>query len=319
MKLSVIVPCYNTAKYVPKCLDSIIENKIDDMEIIVVNDGSTDNTLDILKEYKKKYSKLIKVIDQVNSGLSMARNAGLKVASGEYISFIDSDDYIEKNMYKELLKKANDNFDIVICSVNMVYPTYIKEIDSGLNEDITDKEKIKSVMNKWFTVVWNKIYKRELLKDLYFKKGVWFEDVEFLYRLLPRIKSIGVINGYYYNYIQRPNSITYTYNNKLYHFIENFDGILEYYKQNNLYDEYKDELEYGYVRYLYGTFIKRLAKTKNKKEFKKGYKIVRKKVKTNFPNYQKNKYLDDKKGLYLKHFNYPLATFIYYKERNKMN
>lgn len=319
MKLSVIVPCYNTAKYVEKCLDSIIENKVDDMEIIVINDGSTDNTLDILKKYQKKYPKIIKIINKENGGLSSARNAGLEVARGDYISFIDSDDYIEKDMYKNMLQKANNTFDIAVCGVNMVYEAYTKQIDSGLKKDMLDKDEIKTVMNDWFTVVWNKIYKRELLKNMAFKKGIWYEDVEFLYRLLPKIKSIGIIDGYYYNYIQRPNSITYTYNSKLYHLIENFDGILEYYQKNKLYDEYKDELEYGYVRYLYGTFIKRLTKTKKIKEFKKGYKIVKEKVQNNFPHYKKNKYLKGKKGLYLKYFNYPIALLIYYMERNKMN
>ncbi len=319
MKLSVIVPCYNVSTYVGKCLDSIIDNNIDDMEIIAINDGSTDNTLSILKTYKKKYPKLIKIIDEENSGLSMARNAGLKVAKGEYISFIDSDDYIEKDMYKTMLKKANHSFDIVICGVNMVYPSYTKKISSGLNGDILNMESAKTIMNNWFTAIWNKIFKKEILNNIEFKKGIWYEDVEFLYRLLPKITTVGVVDGYYYNYIQRMDSITYTYNHKLYDLIDNFDGILEYYQKNNLYHNYKDELEYGYVRYLYGTFIKRLAKMKNKKEFKKGYKIVKQKVKTHFPKYQKNKYLTGKKGLYLKYFNYPLAMLIYYTQKNKMN
>ena len=319
MKLSVIVPCYNVSTYVGKCLDSIIDNNIDDMEIIAINDGSTDNTLSILKQYKQKYPKLIKIIDEENSGLSMARNAGLKVAKGEYISFIDSDDYIEKDMYKTMLKKANHSFDIVICGVNMVYPSYTKKISSGLNGDILNEESAKTVMNNWFTAIWNKIFKKEILNNMKFKKGIWYEDVEFLYRLLPKITTVGVVDGYYYNYIQRMDSITYTYNHKLYDLIDNFDGILEYYQKNNLYHNYKDELEYGYVRYLYGTFIKRLAKMKNKKEFKKGYKIVKQKVKTHFPKYQKNKYLTGKKGLYLKYFNYPLAMLIYYTQKNKMN
>lgn len=322
MKLSVIVPGYNVEEYIAKCIETIVENEVPNMEVILINDGSKDNTLKIMKKYQKKYPKLLKVIDQENQGLSMARNVGIEASTGEYITFIDSDDSIEPNMYKTMLEKAESGkFDIVACGVNVVYPDKTIRVPAGFDHDIKDKDEIKSIMNNWYTVVWNKIYKRSILKDIRFKKGVWYEDVEFLYRLLPNIKSIGLVNGYYNNYMQRPGSITYTYNSKLYHLIENFDGIIDFYKEKNLFKSYKEELEYGYVRYLYATFVKRLAKMKNKEEFDKGVNKVIESVNEKFPDYRKNKYLKgfSPKKIYLKCFNKTLAKLIFMLEKNKLN
>lgn len=320
-KLSVIVPCYNTSKYLSTCVDSIIANKVKDMEIILVNDGSKDNTLDVIKEYAEKYPKLIKYIDKKNGGLSDARNVGIKQASGEYIALIDSDDYIDNDMLSKIMKKAIEgNFDIVTCDVKMIYSDHDVYVNPGFSNDLLSKEEIKNVMYDFYPAVCNKIYKRKLLDKVIFKKGILYEDVEFIYRLLPNVSSVGVVSGVYYNYLQRENSITYTYNEKLSDLVNNFDSIFEYYEKNNIFSEYKDELEYVYVRYSFATYMKRLAKTKNKKIYNDGYKFVVKKVKGKFPNYKKNKYMKcSKKGIYLKMFNKLIANIVYYVERNKAN
>lgn len=320
-RLSVIIPCYNVQEYLSKCIDSVIDNELDDIEIILVNDGSKDDTLKIIKEYKKKCKDIIKIVDQENQGLSMARNAGIEVSTGEYITFLDSDDYVDSKMYSTMLDKAYEsNFDLVVCGVKMLYSDYELNVNSGVVKDCNSKEEVKEVMYNFYPAACNKLYKREVIGDLRFKKGVWFEDVEFMYRLLPHVKSIGIVNEYYYYYLQREGSITYVYNSKLYDFLYNLDGVVEYYKENGFYEEYKEELEYTYVRYLYATFIKRLAKMKDKKEFKKGVNAVQKAVNENFPEYKKNKYLSySKKGLYLKYFNKLIANIVYFVEKNKMN
>lgn len=320
-RLSVIIPCYNVQEYLSKCIDSVIDNELDDIEIILVNDGSKDDTLKIIKEYKKKCKDIIKIVDQENQGLSMARNAGIEVSTGEYITFLDSDDYVDSKMYSTMLDKAYEsNFDLVVCGVKMLYSDHELNVNSGVVKDCNSKEEVKEVMYNFYPAACNKLYKREVIGDLRFKKGVWFEDVEFMYRLLPHVKSIGIVNEYYYYYLQREGSITYVYNSKLYDFLYNLDGVVEYYKENGFYEEYKEELEYTYVRYLYATFIKRLAKMKDKKEFKKGVNAVQKAVNENFPEYKKNKYLSySKKGLYLKYFNKLIANIVYFVEKNKMN
>lgn len=321
IKLSVIVPCYNVEKYLNACVDSILQAKIDDMEIILVNDGSKDNTLEICLDYEKKYPNLIKIVDKKNGGLSDARNVGISKANGEYLAFIDSDDTIKENFIKEMIEKAySGNFDMVTCGVKMIYEDHEVAVDPGYLTDLIGKEAIKGQMYDFYPAACNKIYKKEIFKDLKFKKGVAYEDVEFMYRLLPNIKRIGVVEGFYYEYMQREGSITYTFNEKLYDMVNNFDSIFNYYKEHNLFDEYYEELEYVYVRYSLATFVKRMAKCKDKKKFDEAVNYALTKVKKNFPKYKKNKYLKkSKKGFYLKYFNKFIALIVFMVEKNRQN
>ena len=123
MDISVIVPAYNAEKYIRPCLDSILNQTKKEFEIIVVNDGSKDNTLKILNEYKEQYSDIINVIDQENQGLSVTRNNAIKVAKGKYVVFIDSDDYVKSDMLEKLYDKAvSGGYDVVASDVNCIYP-----------------------------------------------------------------------------------------------------------------------------------------------------------------------------------------------------
>lgn len=319
-KISVIVPCYNVSKYLNGCVDSLIEAKVDSMEIVLVNDGSTDNTLDICNEYKKKYPKLIKVIDKKNGGLSDARNVGIDKSKGDYISFVDSDDTVEKDLYKNLISKIDSgDYEIIAFGENRIFPDHTIQVSSGIDRECNDQEDVKKIMPYIYPAACNKIYKRELFDKVRFKKSIWYEDVEFIYRLLPLVSKLTYIDGYYYNYYQREGSITYTYNSKLYDLVDNLNSLVEYYKDNGLYHEYHDELEYFYVRYSYATFIKRLAKMKDINEYKKGVNTVISNVNKLFPSYRDNKYLTGKKGFYLKHFNKFIAGIIYMIEKNRMN
>ena len=317
-KLSIIIPCYNVEKYINKCIDSVLNSTLKDIEIIVINDGSTDNTLKLLKEYK---DDRIIIINRKNAsgGASVPRNEGLKIASGEYITFLDSDDYIDPNMYLEMYNKAvKGSLDLVACDVKAIYPDHEMIIKSEINS----KSKVEDLMIYAYAATWNKMYKREILEGLTFTKGMNLcEDVEFLYKVYARVKKVGSINKPYYNYIQRPKSLTYVYDEKIYHVINAMDNVLKYYKDNDLYDKYYDELEYMYVRYCFGTFIKRLAKTKDRKKFNKGIKFVKEKVREKFPKYKKNKYINTKTGknVYLKNFNKLIANIIFYRERNRLN
>jgi len=321
-KVSIIVPVYNTEKYLEKCLDSLVNQTLDDIEIIVVNDGSPDNSKVILDKYAYNYPNKIRVFDKKNGGLSDARNFGLDKAEGEYIGFVDSDDYVEKNMYELLYNKAKSgDFDMVVGNLYMTYEDNNKKdiVKSGVTKDITNSQNLKELVTYIYPTAWNKIYKSEICKEVEFKKGVWFEDVEWLLRLYPKIKSIGCVDESLYNYLQRENSITYTFNEKLYHLIDNMDGVIDYYIENKFYEGYKEELEYLYARYAFATFMKRLAKSKDKKAYKEGYKYAIKKVKNKFPQYKKNKYLKSSglKGIYIKNFGKIFASINYFVNKNK--
>jgi len=313
--VSLIVPVYNVEKYIDKCLDSLVNQTLKNIEIIVVNDGTKDNSQEIIDKYAKEYSNVKSYIKE-NGGLSSARNFGLEHAKGKYIAFVDSDDWVELDMYEEMYTKAiSNNFDMVVSDLKYVYPNKVFNAVSNIDKDLYGKETLKSYMTKIYPAAWNKLYKKELFNtNIRFKLNVWFEDVEFIYRLYPYINSVGVVKKPLYNYLQREGAITSTFDKRLYHYVENWDGIVEFYKKNKLYKKYKEELEYSHIRYLFATFVKRLANVKDKKEFDNGVGLVIDKINKNYPNYKKNKYINklNSKSLYLKYFNKKIANVIYF-------
>jgi glycosyltransferase involved in cell wall biosynthesis len=314
-KISIIIPVYNVAKYIGICLDSLVKQTYKNIEIIVVDDGSTDDSLKIIKDYEKKYPKLIKALSEKNSGPSSARNLGLKHATGEYISFVDSDDYIDKNCYEILSKKLDIfDYDMVVYNHYFEFENCTKDGSSKISKDLYDKDKIRKMLVNFYPVVWNKLFKKELFvnNNINFKEGVWYEDVEFLYRIMPFVGSIGVVNNRLYHYVQRPGAITKTYNDKLFNYLDNWNGIVDFYKQHNLLDKYKNEICYSYVRYIYGTLIKESAKSNNKELFNKAVDEAIKNVKRQFPWYRKNKYFyHSLKGIYMVLFSKGLAKVIF--------
>lgn len=320
MKVSVIVPVYNVESYLDKCLTSLVKQTLQEIEIIVVNDGSKDNSEKIIEKYLKKYPEKIKYIKKANGGLSSARNEGLKYASGEYIGFVDSDDYVSLNTFNLMYKKAKEkNFDLVVCNLNYVYETKTKMVSAGLDKDLENEDEVKKNIVFLYPAVWNKLYKKEILDSLKFKEGIWYEDVEFNFRVYPRVKSIGYVDKPLIQYVQRESSISKTIDKRLFNYLDNFNGLIRYYQDNNLYNKYYFELEYSYVRYLYATFIKQLSYTNDKELFKEGVKEAIKNVQEHFPNYKKNIYLKKfgLKNIYLKTFNKKTASLLNFKNRRK--
>ena len=316
MKVSVIVPVYGVEAYIEKCLTSLVNQTLKDLEIIVVNDSSPDNSQKIIDKFSKKYKNIHSHIKE-NGGVSDARNYGMKYATGKYVTFLDGDDYVREDMYEKMYQKAiSGNFDIVVCDMNYVYETSdeIKRVSSKIEHDTTN---IKKVMINNYPAVWNKIFKRELVKNIKFKKGVWFEDVEYIYKVLPRVKSIGVVKEPFNQYLQRKGSITKTIDKRIYNYIDNWNGLVDYYKENDLYDKYKLELEYSYVRYIYATFIKQ-ATGFSKEEYKNAVNKAITNVKNNFPKYRRNKYFyTSLKGIYLLIFNKLIANILYIIKKRK--
>ena len=209
-KVSVIVPIYKVEKYLNKCIDSIINQTYTNLEIILVDDGSPDNSPKICDEYAKKDNR-IKVIHKQNNGVSSARNVGLDISTGDYIMFIDGDDYIELNMIECMLKNMFDNdVDIVVCNINYVYKDkeFIKydESDRILNNYDAMKEFIRDGIVQ--AVVWNKLYKKSIIKDMKFIINKIHEDEIFSYEAISKANSIYYNSNPFYNYIQREDSIT---------------------------------------------------------------------------------------------------------------
>lgn len=209
MKVSIIIPVYNMEHNLNKCLDSVIGQTYKDIEIIAINDGSTDNSLNILNDYAKKDSRII-VINQENGGISKARNAGLEISKGEYICFVDSDDYVEENMVSDLLNECiTKQADIVVCD-------YYKT--DGNNKEIArvgyqelfgmDLRTNPRMIVDIDYAPWNKIYKKELFNGLRFPLNTKYEDFETILKVFSKARKIVKLDKPLYDYYINPDGET---------------------------------------------------------------------------------------------------------------
>lgn len=213
-KLSIIVPVYNVEKYLPKCLESLIKQTLKDIEIICVNDGSIDNSLAILKEFASRDSR-IRIIDNQHQGVAKTRNTGIEQSTGEYIGFVDSDDYIDIDFFEKLYNSATkSNSDIAIASIlkhknffNIYNAKYTKE---EIAITIQDKIKLCEDKKHFFFYAWNKIYHSGFIKEnnIKFSEGQIYEDVMFAIKALYYSNKIISVYGTKYHYIEHENSLT---------------------------------------------------------------------------------------------------------------
>lgn len=209
-KISVIIPVYNVEKFLKRCLDSVLNQTLKDIEIICVNDGSTDNSLKIIEEYKKFEN--IKIINQKNSGLSVARNIGLKHASADYVAFLDSDDFVDSDFYEKLFNSIEkEKADIACASIvreNDKKRTYLinyKQVEIALNP----RERFILANCPKYNFVWNKLYKKELIEknNLKFVSGMIYEDMWFTPDILEAANSIVAVHDTFYHYWKHKNTL----------------------------------------------------------------------------------------------------------------
>ncbi|GAL67061.1 beta-1,3-glucosyltransferase [Jejuia pallidilutea] len=176
-KVSVVVPVYNVEKYLHRCVDSLLKQSYKNLEIILINDGSLDSSGEICDELAKKDHR-IKVVHQKNGGLSAARNTGLNHVTGDYISFIDSDDWIEQSMYEEMLYYAyNHNLDIIECDIQSTMDPEKKAKEKFIIEN-KEQNALRIIENQFFSVC-RRIYRYNLIKDLRFIENYIYEDMIF--------------------------------------------------------------------------------------------------------------------------------------------
>lgn len=209
--ISVIVPIYNVEKYLARCVDSIVNQTYKNLEIILVDDGSPDLCPQMCDDYAEKDNR-IKVVHKKNGGLSDARNAGMAVATGEYISFIDSDDYVSDDFFECLLDVMNKkNSDIAECSVVKFYEdNRFDEFSDDLSVKTYDTQDAMSALiaeNPFHQHVWNKLYKTELIKDIPYAVGKLNEDEFWTYQVFGRANKVSKLNKTMYYYFQRNSSI----------------------------------------------------------------------------------------------------------------
>lgn len=248
IKISIIVPVYNVDKYIDGCLKSLTENNYDNIEIIIINDGSSDNSLSICSKYRDNDDRIV-LITQKNQGPSSARNAGLDIANGEYVMFADADDWLDTNYIKVLFEKLASDLDVIVFG----YANYNEQADTYVNYLLDEKtyygnliEMISTLDAKgyFFNLLWNKLYKKSVIGNIRFEKGIAYgEDLLFNSEVFKNVASAKIIKEPLYYYRTSLYSLT---NNKYY---PNYSDLITVgiKARNDLYAYYKADKKFSYI------------------------------------------------------------------------
>lgn len=294
IKLSIIVPCYKVEKYLPKCLDSLVMQTLKEIEIICINDGSPDDCLKILKEYKKRFGNKIVIIDKNNEGVWKGRKDGIKIAKGEFIGFVDSDDYVTEDFAEKLYSAAVRNkADIAVCGFDRIdletEKLYSREMcDFKYKNVSTDNMGLLVEVN---SSLWNKIYKADLLKNMVSLKNVpiILEDVMFLQLVYIRTCKIIFVNNSLYRYMVRKKSTINNIDEKLlpktYVSMKEVRDIYVKLNKSNL--EYVDACAFLHL----GVSLMYRLSNNDKIDFRKELSKNRQVLDCNFPTWKNNKYI----------------------------
>lgn len=244
-KVSVIIPCYGVEKYLDRCMESVVNQTLQEIEIILVDDGSPDRVPEMCDEYARHDSR-VKVIHKPNAGLGYARNSGLEIATGEYVAFVDSDDYIDTRMYEELYEKAKaSDCDAVLCGFNIesihgvwTKSSEVKEYVVWRGQQVADfmLDMVASapkvaMERKYYMSVWHAIYRRKIITDNGIKflseRDVASEDIPFQVDFFKQSRIVAYLNNNYYYYCSNDTSLTATYKSEKYDRFKTLHYILK--------------------------------------------------------------------------------------------
>lgn len=278
--VSVIIPAYNASKTIDKCLESLLKQTIKGIEIIVINDCSTDDTLEKLKKYGKK---IVLINNKKNLGPSGSRNKGLKKAKGKYISFVDSDDYIAVNTYEIMTSRMSDTVDLVACSrYNITKNKKIAVINENTDTDA-------KAFSKTSNYICDKLFKREIIEEHQLRlpeKYSYAEDFAFLIRYKFYANQMVILREPLYYYLaDSEGSITNSYGENLFDIIKVLEETLDFFRENNAFEKYEREL----VELSAGYYVRRTKEFKNYKNKKMQRAFVKQFLeyfKTNFKTYK---------------------------------
>ena len=321
-EISVVVPVYNVEAYLDKCIDSILNQTYREFELILVDDGSTDHCPEIIDQ-RAAGDERIRVIHKKNGGLSDARNEGMKIARGEYVSFIDSDDFIEPEMIEKCMAKLHETgADLVIFDFYQYYQAdgrkeLIANVFSGdRTYSLKDTpELITSIAN----AAWNKVYRLSLFRDhgITYPWGCLYEDLGTTYRLLARAESVAFVNEPLYDYLRdRPGNITGEFNMRAYHVLDMVKITLDDYKRLGIYEKYYEELKFlGGVNIL--ECLKKTRDCKDAKMVDEYIDVCFYDLRNNWPEFPKCRYkIEREKNDWV--YTDPLRLKLYLAMRRKV-
>lgn len=306
MKVSVIVPVYNVENYVGKCLDSLIKQSLQEIEILVVDDGSTDQSYDVVKKYADQH-KNITVLQKQNGGLSDARNYGLRYAKGEFIAFIDSDDYIDETTLEKFYNKAvQEDLDIVVCDTIMQYEDHSYVLHSNLHYT-TDPVRAYIFAHP---MACTRFVRKTVMDQFDFEKGIFYEDLNVTPTYVTVSDKVGFLEEPLYYYVQRQASIMnqLKFSEKLLDIFRVLEHVKQVFQEKQLFEKYHDEIEYLYLIHLLRSATLRFLQYQDTEEVLKRIPLL---IKKEFPNWKQNPYLKQS------NIKFRLVCSLAYKEKYK--
>jgi len=274
IKLSIIVPVYNAEEFLEKCVDSLINQTIKNIEIILINDGSTDNSLELCNKLASKDNR-IKVFSQINAGQSKARNVGLDNAKGEYITFTDSDDWVDTDYYEKLLNACEKHDADVSCASIIRERKHSRKFRINYKKEaeyFSPQEKIDIAKCPDMCYVWNKVYKSSLIKqlNLRFIEGMVFEDVDFVTRAVYYSNKIVTVPNTYYHYWTNEDSTVKTMrksDKKRSDSIAAKKSVLKFFKKHHLTSNSKNLIKKKHCTKLFGITLMKMYEWETKKVY----------------------------------------------------
>lgn len=280
--ISIIVPIYNSAKYLDKCIYSLVNQTKKELEFILINDGSTDDSEKIIKSYK---DKRIKYFKYENRGIGYTRNFGINKASGKYIMFVDSDDYLELNACEYAYNKAiNESSDLVVFDFyNEKSAKERENIKKFDNSSLKDNPSLINIIN---TSPWNKLYLSDLIKNIKFEESLKYEDAPFVLKAVDNAKNITYLDEALYNYVIHEESETTIRDERVFDILKIIDIIRDYFKERYY---VKEEIDKYTVRLLTNYTIQQRNQV-NKETSSRFVDEAFKYLKENVPDYKNNKY-----------------------------
>lgn len=296
VKVSVVIPAYNVEKYIKTCLDSILEQTLTELEMIVINDGSTDKTKSIIETYVEKYPQIIKLVTKKNEGQGKARNIGIDLATGEFITFVDADDKIAPTMLEEMYDMAKKKqAEVIICDYYEITEKkkVLKKAIPRKTQDLK-KDYIVSVAGPC-----NKLIQTKLLKSnkLYFLETGIYEDIAMIPLLGVYANKIAYLEESYYEYYIRQGSTMRQdiFNDKLLSIYLVLETLMKGFKESGTLEQYKEELEFIYIKHLLYAGTGRFLEYKEGR--KEVYKIVQI-MKEQYPDWKNNPYYKNEDNVF---------------------
>lgn len=279
VKVSIIIPAYNTEEYMAQCLESLLKQTMKEIEIIAVDDGSTDHTLSILKQYEERYPERVRVFHKENGGQASARNLAMQHAQGEYLGFVDSDDWIDLEMYEEMYQKAvEEDADIVVCDMVEHYPN--REVYHHASR-FEDKYRVTPS-------ACNKIFRKDFAGDVRFPEGFWYEDFEYTTKQLMKTEKISVIHkGFYHCHCREVSTMNNNNSAMNKDMLEVIRHLEKFAEEKGWQEKYADVIEYLYIEHIIITTINRLE-SQNNQQKRAVINYLRKETLKKYPKFYKD-------------------------------